>query len=148
MPMSHTTAALITRALRLREATGRANLAAAQQEHASRAAVAAGLADSIVREQRFADATIASSAGAHYPAPHFSAWAAAAAARLAEAHHAAAHAEAACEAPREALADALRTSRGFETLLAKQAADRARDAARRDPLMQLMVLPPRGGGGG
>ena len=146
--MSPATAALILRVLKLREATSRANLAAAQQEHANRAAAAADLADSIDRERRFAAATNAMSAGTHYPAQHFVAWAEATAVRLAEARQAAGQAEAACEAPREALADALRTSRGFETLLAKQAADRARHAARRDPLVQLMVLPTSGGGPG
>ena len=133
--MNRSTAALVTRVLKLREAGDRAALVAAQREQAEQAAAAVAMAAVIAREHGFAAAT-------ELPAgPGFALWRAAAAGRLGEQRHAAAAAEAACVAPQQALADTVRLRRGFELLREREAAAVARDAERRDPLRALMLLP-------
>jgi hypothetical protein len=136
--MKPATRALVARALKLREAGERAALAAAQQEHARRIEAAQGLAATIEAERRFAAGGVA--ADPRLGGAGFGAWREAAANRLAEARQAAAAAEAACEPPREALFETMRTTKGFETLMARRDDERARAEARRDPLAQLMLL--------
>jgi hypothetical protein len=139
--MKPATRALVGRALKMREATERAALAAAQQEQARRGAVATGLAAAIEQERAFASG--GAEGDPRLTGPIFAAWRAAAVARLAQARHEVDMAEAACEPAREALAETLRTTKGFETLMARRDEDRARAEARRDPLPQLMLLGKR-----
>ena len=129
--------ALAARVLKLREATGRAELSKAQQDHASRTAHEAALADEMAQERE----AVASALPFGSADPLYSAWRDAATNRLTAARREAEAAGATCEALREALADTLRTSRGFETLLARHATERTRQEERRNPLLALMLLP-------
>lgn len=140
--MTPATTALVTRVLKLREAVDRAALAAAHHEQARRAAAASSMAAAMARELAF----VASSA---LPAsPVFAVWREAAAGRLADRHRAVTDAEAACAAPYQALTDTIRLRRGFDTLCERRAEAAERDAQRRDPLRDLMLLPgPHRGAG-
>jgi len=140
--MTPATQALAARVLKLREAAGRAELAKAQHQHASRAAHEAALIDEIARERdAVGHALPLGQADALYTT-----WRDTAASRLTAARSDAEAAGAACDVLREALADTLRTCRGFETFLARHAAEHARLAARRDPLLALMSLPRNAAG--
>jgi hypothetical protein len=139
--MKPATRTLVARALKLREAGERAALGAAQNEHARRVEAAQGLAATIEAEGRFAAGGAQADPG--LSGPIFAMWREAAGARLAQARQAAGAAEAACEPARAALSDTLRTTKGFETLMARRDDERARAEARRDPLAQLMLLPRR-----
>jgi len=137
MAITRSTRALVDRALTRREAVERAELAAALRTHAERAAAALRLDQAIAAEEAHV--------GAAEPWFPVAAWRAAARTRLDAAHAATALAEQACEAPRDRLSDTRRTARGFETLMARQDAETARAAERRDPLAQLMLLPAAAG---
>ena len=100
------------------------------------------LADEIAQQREF----VGRSSAAGATDALYIAWRDTATSRLATARRDAEAADAVCTALREALADTLRTARGFETLLARHEAERARLAARRDPLLALMSL-RRGGAG-
>jgi len=137
------TRALVARALKLREARGRAALVEAQQEHARRLEAAARLADAMVREREFVDAAHAEAADPRLAGATFAAWRASAEVRISAARRDANRAGAACEPVRAVLTDTLRTAKGFETMMARSDDERARRDARRDPLLQLMLLPGR-----
>ncbi len=137
--MNPATRALVHRVLALHEAAGRAALAAARREHARCAAEAAARAEDFARERAAARDHAA-------PPAALAAWRDAAAAGVAAAQTSASAAEAACAPPREALADTLRTRHGFDALMERRDAEAARIAARRDPLLHLMVLGQRHGG--
>jgi hypothetical protein len=141
MAMAPATRALIARALRQREAVGRAGVAAADQVRAAREAAETQLAEDMVRERDY-------TAGRRDEAALFgaldAAWREAAAMRREEARRETQRAAAACDAARDVLAETARTTKGFDLLMERQDAERARREARRDTLPQLMVL-PRGG---
>lgn len=136
--MTPATRALVARALKLREARDRVALAGAQQEHAARLEAAARLADAMAGERAFVQAADPVVSGAM-----FTAWREGAGVRLSAARQAAERAEAACEPVRAELTETLRTAKGFETLMARRDDERAQREARRDQLLQLMVLPGR-----
>lgn len=136
--MTPATRALVARALKLREARDRAALMGAQQAHAERLEAAALLAEGMARERAF----VQEAAGdPRVMGATFGAWRASAEARLSAARREAERAEAACEPVRAVLTETLRTAKGFETLMERGDAERAQRAARRDPLLQLMLLP-------
>ena len=134
--MTPATTAMVIRVLKLREATDRAALAAAQLEQARCTVAAAAMAAAIAREHAFVEAS-----AAQQPGLAFGPWRAAAAADLADRHRAAANAEAACEGPHQALTDTIRLRRGFATLCERAAEAAERDAQRRDSFQHLMLLP-------
>lgn len=138
MAMAPATRALIARALRQREAVGRAGVAAADQARAERAAAEARLGEELVRERDF---TAARRDEAALFGALDAAWREAAAMRRAAARRETERAEAACDAARDVLAETARTTKGFDLLMERQDAERARREARRDTLPQVMVLP-------
>jgi hypothetical protein len=76
------------------------------------------------------------------------AWRRVAAGRLAAAHQAARQADGDCAAARAMLAGMARRARGFDVLMARQDAARARQEVLRDQLGQLMVVARLPGAGG
>lgn len=138
MAMAPATRALIERALKQREAVGRAGVAAAEQARAAREAAELQLGEAILRERDF---TAARRDDSVLFGTLDAAWREAAAMRREEARHATLRAEAASDAARAALAETARTAKGFDLLMERQDAERARREARRDTLPQVMVLP-------
>lgn len=141
MAMAPATRALIERALKQREAVGRAGVAAADQARAERAEAEARLAEEMARERDFARGrrdgpeALAVLLGAIDTA-----WREAAAGRMAQAQDATRQADAACDSARAVLAETARTAKGFDLLMERQDAERARREAKRDMLPQVMVL--------
>lgn len=138
MAMAPATRALIARALRQREAVGRAGVAAADQARAEREAAEQHLADAIVRERAFT-ATRRDEAALFGTLD--AAWREAAAMRQEAARRETLRAMGACDAARDVLAETARTTKGFDLLMERQDAERARREAKRDTLAPLMVLP-------
>ena len=121
MAMAPATRALIARALRQREAVGRAGVAAADQTRADREAAELRLAEEMVRERAFTAARRDETA---LFGTLDAAWA-----------------EGACDLARDVLAETARTAKGFGLLMERQDAERATREARRDTLAPLMLLP-------
>ncbi len=133
---------LIGRALKQREAVGRAGVAAADQARAERAQEEARLAGEMARERDFAQARRDGAEGLGVLLGAIdAAWRAAASGRMARAQDATRQADAACDTARAALAETARTAKGFDLLMERQDAERARREARRDTLPQVMILP-------
>ena len=138
MAMAPATRALIARALRQREAVGRAGVAAADQMRAEREAAELRLAEEMVREREFTarrrdDTALFGTLDA--------AWREAAAMRKEAAQRETLRAMGACDLARDVLAETARTAKGFDLLMERQDAERATREARRDTLGQLLVLP-------
>lgn len=138
MAMAPATRALIAKALRQREAVGRAGVAAADQARAEREAAELRLGEEIVRERDFT-ATRRDELALFGALD--AAWREAAAMRQQAARQETLRAEDACDAARDALAETARTTKGFDLLMERQDAERARREMRRDTLPQVMVLP-------
>ena len=137
MAMAPATRALIARALRQREAVGRAGVAAADQMRADREAAELRLAEEMVRERAF---TAARRDDTALFGTLDAAWREAAAMRKEAARRETLRAEGACDLARDVLAETARTAKGFGLLMERQDAERATREARRDTLGQLMVL--------
>jgi hypothetical protein len=138
---------LVSRALRQHAAGARAAVAAADAVHGRREAELGRLAQGMAREQ----ACVPGLGAAAALLMADGAWRRAAAGRLEAAHQAARQAAEDCAAARAALEGTARRARGFDVLMARQDAARARQAVLRDPLGELMVvarLPGVGTGGG
>ena len=137
MAMAPATRALIARALKQREAVGRAGVAAADQMRAEREAAELLLAEEIVRERAF---TAARRDDTALFGTLDAAWREAAAMRKEAARRETLRAEGACDLARDVLAETARTAKGFDLLMERQDAERASREARRDTLGQVMLL--------
>jgi hypothetical protein len=141
MTMTPAMRGLIGRALKQREAVGRAGVAAADQARAERVQAEARLAEEMARERDFArDRRDGAGALAVLLGAIDAAWRESAAGRLALAQDATRQADAACDTARAALAETARTAKGFDLLMERQDDEHARREARRDTLQHVMVL--------
>lgn len=142
MAMTPTMRGLIGRALKQREAVGRAGVAAADQARAERAEAETRLAEEMARERDFARGRQGQSEALGVLLGAIdTAWREAAAGRVARARDATVQADAACDSARAVLAETARTAKGFDLLMERQDAERARREAKRDTLPQVMLLP-------